>query len=84
LADSSGNKESPDVFLNRWMTTVDEISLYHIIFCGYPDIPVPFLSFFSQVRQRQFVQNTGTDLFGDSRQHFSAGPSIEELFKTVA
>jgi hypothetical protein len=66
------------------MPIVNEIFLYHIIFCRYPDIPVPFLFFFPQVRQRQFVQDTGTDLFRDNRQYFSAGPSIEELFKTSA
>jgi hypothetical protein len=64
------------------MLIVNEIFLYHIIFCRYPDIPELFLSFFPQVRQRRFVQVTGTDLFRDNRQYFSAGLSIEELFKT--
>jgi hypothetical protein len=66
------------------MPTVNEISLYYIIFCRYPDISVPFLSFFPQVRQRQFDRGLGTDLFGAGRQYFSAGPSIEELFKPSA
>jgi hypothetical protein len=76
---------------NPWMyfwlirrPTVDEIFLCHIIFRRHPDIPVPVLSFFSQMRQRQFVQDLGADLFSDSRQHLPAAPSIEELFKTSA
>jgi hypothetical protein len=44
-------QEIPDVLLARQIPTVDEIFLYHIIFCGYPGIPVAFLSFFSQMRQ---------------------------------
>jgi hypothetical protein len=66
------------------MPTIDEISLYYIIFCRYPDIPVPFLSSFSQIRQRQFVPDIGADLLGDSHQHFSTGPFIKGLFKTAA
>jgi len=66
------------------MPIVNEISLYHIIFYRYPDIDVSFLSSFSQVRQRQFVPDSGADLFGGSREHFSAGPFVKGLFKTAA
>jgi hypothetical protein len=87
---SGGNKKSPDVILGRsdakndQMPKVDEKSLYHIIFCRYPDISVPLLSFFPQVRQRRFVQDIDTDLFRDLRQYFSAGPFIEKLSETSA
>jgi hypothetical protein len=74
----------PDVLLVHQMHTVDEIPLYHIIFCRYPDIPVPCLSSFSQVRQQQFVPDIGADLFGGSHQHFFADPFIKGLFKTAA
>jgi hypothetical protein len=63
------------------MPTIDEIPLYHIFFCGYPAIPLPFPSFFSQVRQRQFLPGIGAHLRGNRHQHFSAGPLIEGLCK---
>jgi hypothetical protein len=72
------------VLLDRQMPMVDEIFLYYIIFCRYPDISVAFLSFFSQMRQRRFVSDVDADLFRDRHQHFSARPFIKEIFETAA
>ena len=47
LAFGSGNRRSPDVLLDHWRPTVDEIFVYHIIFYRYPDISVALLPFFS-------------------------------------
>jgi hypothetical protein len=66
------------------MPTPDEISLYHIVFCRYPGIPVPSVSFFPQMRYRQFVQDIVIDLDRDGGQHISASPFIEGLFKIAA